>query len=173
MNFNNNKALSTYNNVTRGIEIRQQVLERRVREHEGLLYKIAASLGYLDNDMPDLVNEVCSYATRHYGDKEGELSLRVWLAKMMVYKCIYGISCKLFSQGFALPEKPAFNSNYSCYSISHAPALLNMPLGFRAVYILHHIGFDEVEIATILNTDVIAIKKRFNQALLFINMPPG
>jgi DNA-directed RNA polymerase specialized sigma24 family protein len=174
MNCNNNKAISTFNNAEQRVNIEPEFLEKRVREHEALLYKIAISLGYFDNDVSDLVYQVCSYATRHYADKENRLSLRVWLSKMMVHKCIYGISSKLFSQGYDLSAKPVFNQHYSGYSFRQEAAALNMPLSFRAVYALHQLlRFDEIEIAAILNIDVVSVKKRLNKALLFINIPPG
>jgi hypothetical protein len=123
--------------------------EQKFRQHDMLLYKIAAGFDLDSSERYDLVEEVHSYATRHASVHEGLLPTKVWLAKLMVHKCVFTISSRLFQQ----PET----------------STKQMPLSFRTAYLLNNlVGFNEAEIAAILNTTPLKIKERLCKAFLFL-----
>jgi hypothetical protein len=136
--------------------------------YEALLYKIAISFGFNDCETMDLVQEVGSCSNTYCADRPNSGSLKIWLSKLMVHKCIFKISSQLFSQ----------NSNAE--KINHLPTgggsghknsqTTDIPLSLRSVSILSDIiGFDEIEIAEILNTTPLQVKQRLNKVSLFIN----
>ncbi len=93
-------------------------------------------------------------------------SLRIWLTKLLVHKCIFKISSELFSQG----NSSKTLGHYYGYGDSHKLNQKHMPLSFRAVFILKNIvGFDENEIAEILNTTPLSVKQRLNKARAYVN----
>ena len=117
--------------------------------YEPLLNKIANSFGFYNKEASSLVQKV--YADVKSNTVEQEL--RMSLAKEIVYKCIFTISSRLFSQN--TPGEITFQ-------------LSNMPLGSRAVFILHnHIGFSETEISELLNIPPLRVRERLNKAILF------
>ncbi|TKK66692.1 hypothetical protein FC093_16795 [Ilyomonas limi] len=125
-----------------------------IKEYEPLLYKIASSFGFIDNETMDLVQQVCSCFNVYCTNPQNGTSLKIRLSKFMVHQCIFKISSQLFSQNVDAEKLSA----------------TDMPLSFRSVFILHHIiGFDEYEIAEILNTNLLQVKHRLSKALLFIN----
>jgi hypothetical protein len=126
----------------------------KTQDYQPLLYNIAAGFGFMDSETMDLVQQVCSSINAYCADLQDDTSLKIRLSKQMVHKCIFKISSQLFSQ----------NMN------TEKIAVKDMPLSCRSVFILHDIiGFDECEIAEMLNTDLLQVKKRLNKALLFIN----
>lgn len=144
--------------------------ESKIKKYEPLLNKITISFGIKNSEAKGLVEEVCSYANRHFVDRENCLSLRIWLAKSLVHKCIFRISCKLFSQKKDVEREPRALGYYSYHKSSRESGWQDMPLSFRVVFILQNImGFKEKEIAEILNTTPIKIRERFSKAKAFID----
>jgi hypothetical protein len=124
--------------------------ERKIRPYDSLLYKIAAEFGFDSSDRQELVEEVHSFASRHPEGQEELLPKKIWLAKLIVHKCVFKISSQMFQQ----PE--------TCTK--------QMPLSFRTAYLLNNlVGFNEEEIAVILNTTPINIKQRLHRAILFVH----
>jgi hypothetical protein len=79
-----------------------------------------------------------------------EFSLRIWMSKLMVQKCVSKISASIFQQMGASSKE--------------------MPLSCRTVYLLNHlVGFDENEMALLLNTTPIIIRARLKKAWSIMN----
>ena len=117
--------------------------------YDPLLNKIANSFGFYNKEASSLIQKV--YADVKSNTTEQELGMS--LAKDIVYKCIFTISSRFFSQN--TPGETTFH-------------LSNIPLGYRAVFILHnHIGFSETEISELLNIPRIRVRERLNKAILF------
>ena len=137
-----------------------------IEKYEPLLYQTAISFGFNDNELNDLVQQVCSHGSRSYTHQRNFFSLRIWLTKLLVHKCIFKISSELFSQG----NSSKTLGHYYGYGDSHKLNQKHMPLSFRAVFILKNIvGFDENEIAEILNTTPLSVKQRLNKARAYVN----
>ena len=138
--------------------------------YKALLYKIADHLGFSGADGDALVEKAYAYTAAHPA-KQGTLSQRVWLSKILVYQCVFIISSELFRQSGCYTEKnkPSSLTYYYRYRNAGELQLQQMPLSFRVVYILSHdIGFTAVEIAAILNTTLFKVKERYHKALAFL-----
>jgi hypothetical protein len=123
--------------------------EQEVSVHLPLLYKIAMSLGFNDHELHTLIDDVCSTAIKQNNRQNEDLPLKILLAKNLVYQCVFCISKRLFQQ-------PGKNTN-------------EMPLSFWVVYRLKTIiGFNDRELAVLLNTSPANIRTRLNKALLFL-----
>jgi DNA-directed RNA polymerase specialized sigma24 family protein len=162
-------SLSGHSIALRGNE--PMPLEQRVNEYQTLLHRIAYHFEYSDIEATDLITQINAQAVAHYSRQEGGISLKLWLSKMMVHKCIHSISSRMFSQQ-SLPKNYISDGYNTSSKSNYQSGLKSMPLSFRAVYILHDIlKFNEVEIARILNTDIINVKARRSKAYAFIKMP--
>ena len=138
--------------------------------YKDLLYKISGHFGFTGTDVEALLHKTYTYASAH-PDKQDTLTQRVWLAKILVYQCVFLISSELFRQSGCYAEKNRSSSLTYYYRYRNASELHvhQMPLSFRAVYILGHcIGFTEPEIAAILNTTLLKVKERHAKALAFL-----
>ncbi|HYC27516.1 MAG TPA: hypothetical protein VEB42_01855 [Chitinophagaceae bacterium] len=123
--------------------------ETEVKMHKPLLYRIAMSLGFNDHQLHLLVEEVCCSFTRQRPRQKGDLPLRTLLIKRLVHRCVFIISSRLFQQV----------NRSTC----------EMPLCYRVVYELKTgIGLDEKELALVLNTSPLRIRKRLNRALALL-----
>ena len=139
-----------------------------LKKHESLLHKIATSFGLSDNESSNVIKQVYSDADRYNGYKNNGLSVRILLSKIMVHKCIFRISSEYFnSNGSSAGNVKGISLPY--YRNYKSRGLQCMPLSVRTVFVLSTIGFNETEIAEILNTTIIDIKERFNKASVFIN----
>jgi hypothetical protein len=142
--------------------------------YAGLLQKIALSFGLGESQAGALVHHTYAYAGSHPEDPAHPLPQRVRLAKILVYKCVFTLSCELFRQSGCPAEKdqpPSLYYSYRCRPAGEGH-LHHMPLSFRAVYILSHlIGFTERETAEILNTTVLNVKERCTRARAFLATP--
>jgi len=126
-------------------------IEQRVRRNEPLMYKIGLSFGFNDSTLHELVRDTSSCAIRYFKTHTDYLSIRLWMSKLIVQKCILKISLPIFLQ--------------------EGPCCQEIPVSFRAVYVLNKlVGFDENEVALILNTTPLVIRARLNKALLMINL---
>jgi DNA-directed RNA polymerase specialized sigma24 family protein len=136
-----------------------------MQKYEKLMYKITASFGFSDSESDDLVSEVSFYAHSHRSYPENRFLLRARLSKIMVHKCIFRISSRLFSQHTSTGKEPGILGYYPGCKSSPGTNCQDIPLSFRVVYILNDvIGFNEVEIAEILNITSIRVKDRLNKA---------
>jgi len=125
-------------------------IEQRVRKFEPLMRKIALSFGFCDATLHELVEDTCSSALRNYKTQEMSFSLRIWMSKRIVRKCVSKVSISIFQHMGSSSKE--------------------MPLSFRTVYLLNKlVGFDEYEMALILNTTKLIIRERLNKALTIIN----
>jgi len=123
------------------------------KEYESLLYKIATSFGCSDCEALDLIQQVCTCSAICSADWCNDTSLKIRLSKGIVHKCIFKLSSQWCSQ----------------YVEAKTVCVTDMPLSFHVVYILHDIiGFDENEVAELLNTNLHLVRQRLNKAFLFI-----
>ena len=137
---------SGYKNISISSEV-------SIKSYEPLLNKIAISLGFNSNEAKSLVQKVAANIKSTYAEHTSHSSLRICLAKEMVYQCIFIISTNLFKQNFV--GETSFLSS-------------NMPLTYRAAFILYdHIGFSEIEISEILNVTPKKVRERLNKAMSF------
>ncbi|HEY9363494.1 MAG TPA: sigma factor [Chitinophagaceae bacterium] len=147
-----------------------ELVEVKVKKYRQLLYEIARSFGFDEKESQELVQQSCLYASRHIEEEANHFSFRIWLSKILVYKCIFKISSELFSQAGTDTEENAFCSlGYSRYKSSRGFNVQTMPLSLRAVFILNNIGFNESEMAEILNTTLLKVKERLSKANAFLN----
>lgn len=141
--------------------------ETGIKKYEPLLSKIATSFGFNDDETCNLVQQVYTNANRNNIELKHYSRICICLAKIMVYKCIFIISSKLFSQNTGDYSNPRLLAYYSEYKSSSRAS--NMPLSYWAASILNNkIGFTEAEISELLNISPIKVKERLNKASLFI-----
>ena len=128
-----------------------------IEKYRSLLFKIGIALGLSEGSTDNMVQEVMNSATIAYRFQKKDLSIKMYLSRIMVQKCVFTIS--------------AFICNQTGYNnILNNPALPNIPLSFWVVYALYTIiGFTEVEIACILNITVIITRERLNKAIILLN----
>jgi len=128
----------------------------RIGKYKLLLKKIGISLGFTETESDWLAQQVIDDATKGNCQRNDHFSPRVWLSKMMVRKCLFTISNLLFSS-------TSIDSNKFF-------AGKTVPLSLWTVLILYNtVGFNENEIAEILNTTVMQVKHRLNRASAFIH----
>ena len=141
-----------------------------IKSFESLLYKIGIAFGLDYSETANLVKQVYADSAKNKIEQEHPGALRICLSKLMICKCIFIISSKLFRQATGVENNPTslkYYSNYKSPGIIPTPA---MPLSYRAAYILHHtIGFTEAEISNLLNITAVKVKERINKARHFIN----
>ncbi|HWJ26231.1 MAG TPA: hypothetical protein VNS32_06790 [Flavisolibacter sp.] len=131
--------------------------ESAIGKYKCLLKKIGIGLGFTETESGLLAQQVIDDAIKNNCRRNDHLSPRVWLSKIMVRKCVFTISNLLFSSK-NIDSKNKF------------PTAKTIPLSFRTVLILYNsVGFNEMEIAEILNTTVMEVKHRLNKALASIH----
>ncbi|HEU4634519.1 MAG TPA: hypothetical protein VFS22_11065 [Flavisolibacter sp.] len=140
--------------------------------YEPLLRKIASCFGLAIQETERLLKEVYASANFHGAGPDTSASIKMHLSKMMVRKCIFQLSTELFSRsGFYRGH--ATRPSLTCalgYEDTNTFHFHDMPLSFRAVYILKtNAGFAESEIAEVLNASSIQVRERLAKARLFIN----
>ena len=137
--------------------------------YEPLLRKIALRFGFSFEETEGLLNEVYSFAAVQ--TESGSASSKVRLSKIMVRKCIFKLSATLFNKNDFYTSQPKHHPGYSLsYNEPRALNFQDMPLSFRAVYILRtDAGFSDEEVAEMLNSTSMQVRERLNKARLFIN----
>lgn len=137
-----------------------------IHKNEKLKYKIAVSFGFNDYESGDLVTQAGLYANTHYANHENRFGARISLSKIIVHKCIFRISNKVFSQNPVDKRRLKILGYYPDFGSPHASNNYgDIPLSVRVVYILNStIGFTEFEIAEILNITSSQVRERFNKA---------
>lgn len=125
--------------------------------HETYLFQIGTGLGLCGDQCTLFVQQVLAQASLQVAYRKVGLPLRIWLAQMMVHKCLFHISSELFRQMGRSGREVALYSP-------------NMPLSFWAVYRLRHtIGLTEAETSLVLKTSVGQVKERWSRALACIH----
>ena len=140
-----------------------------IKNFESLLYKIGIAFGLDYSETANLVKQVSAETTKNKIEQEHPGAIRICLSKLMIYKCIFIISSKLFGQVTGNNDFTSlkYYYDYNSSAITRTPV---MPLSYRAAYILHHdIGFTKAEIAKLLNITTVKVKERINKARYFIN----
>lgn len=131
--------------------------ESKIGKYKLHLEKIGISLGFTETESSRLAQQVIADAIKGNFYGNDQLSLRIWLSKMMVRNCLFTISNLLFSNT-NIDSKNEFLTGKS------------IPLGIQTVFTLYNtIGFNENEIAEILNITVMQVKHRLNKALASIH----
>ena len=134
---------------------------KELKKYQPLLYKIGVNFGFNDSETNRLIQQVYADADRNNVEQELRHTMRICLSKLMVYKCIFIVSKKFFSQD---TRASYIGASFKYYSES------GMPLSYKAAYILNHnIGFTEAEVSELLNTSPIKVKERLHKARSFVN----
>lgn len=143
--------------------------EIEIRKHTSLLSTIARGFGFGEREACDLLEQVRAYALTH--PAATCYSLRIWLSKIMVHTCTFRIGSQLCSQSGHAPEQKqtGFWDGHPSYPNEGEPNLQDMPLSFRAVYLLRHrLGFTTGEVAWLLNTTPPKVTERYTHAVAFL-----
>ena len=137
-----------------------------MQEYQSLLLKVAAAFGFTNQQSQGILQEVYANANNFYCQHQvKELSMRMYLSKLMVYKCIFKISEHLFSQRNSGDFSTFYAGINSAFISSSQLKLQHIPLSYRAVFLLKNMDeFSEEEIADLLNITSIQVKKRINKA---------
>lgn len=162
------KDISTYTYPSNKKEMPSLSL---LNEYEPLLVKIGAAFGFNAEQTNDLIRLVSSLVS-HQARVEDVSSLRIWLCKIMVHKCIIKISAEIFNAHHynTAATEHSFVTGASGYEMRHARELKTMPLSFRAVYILNKkVEFNDAEIAEILNLTPLEVRVRLTRASSLLN----
>ena len=129
--------------------------EVKSRKYDRLLSTIAVAFGFDSIDSRDLVKHVLADAIKHYASIQEFDSAKIWLSKLMVHKCISKLGSDIFASTSLRPCPAAAKLTVH-----------DMPLTLRAVFILQHsVGFNELEVAEILNSSAYIVRRRLNRAL--------
>lgn len=145
-----------------------------VQKYEKLMYKIATSFGFNNSESNELVIQAGFYAIEYFAGQENRFASRILLSKIVVRKCIARLSDKVFSQNPCSKKESGVLGYYSDSKSSYRSVYEAIPLSLRTVYILNNtIGFNQVEIAEILNITLIRVKERFNKARFLLNNCPN
>jgi DNA-directed RNA polymerase specialized sigma24 family protein len=143
--------------------------EIEIRKHTSLLTAIARGFGFGEREACDLLEQVRAYALTH--PAATCYPFRIWLSKIMVHACTFRIGSKLCSQSGRIPEQKqtGFWDGYPSYPNGREQNLQDMPLSFRAVYLLrHHLGFTTGEVAWLLNTTLPKVTERYAHAVAIL-----
>lgn len=169
LNSENILSLSAWQKANRKDVHLNSLINTGIKKYEPLLYKIGINFGFSDSETIALVEQVDFHRNSFCTDRY-TFGLKIWLSKIMVRKCIFKISRILFSQNISFEVRPRVLAYHSCNQESTHSCIQHMPLSLRTVYILKSvIGFDEIEIAEILNVSSFKIKDRFQEAKFFLN----
>lgn len=94
-----------------------------LEKYESVLYKIATNFDFEDNEVYDLMRQVRLHINSNCL-KSRSIGLKIWCSKIMVHKCIFIISQKLFSQ-HTLRINPVFYAILQTLEVHHAPISVN------------------------------------------------
>ena len=136
-----------------------------IKNFESLLYKIGIAFGLDYSETANLVKQAYAETTKNKIEQEHPGAIRICLSKLMIYKCIFIISSKLFDQATGGENISTSLKPYSGYKSSYIHRTPGMRLTYCAAYILHHdIGFTEAEVSTLLNITTVKVKEGINKA---------
>ena len=140
-----------------------------INKYTPLLCKIAFNFEFNYGETNDLVKQVDSFVNSH-SSVPGDHSFKIWIAKLMVQKCVSKLSDPFFDKSDWRTSKKESSAYYSNYTNRNEYKLHNMPLTIRSVFVLNNTtDFSETEIAELLNITPIKVKERLYKARLIIN----
>lgn len=140
--------------------------EVSMQGYQSVLLKIANTFGFNNQQSQCFLHEVYRDVNNSYPQYQvKELSMRLYLSKLMVNKCIFKISEHFFSQNNNGAFSTLCTGINSVFISSSQLKLQHIPLSYRSVYLIKNImEFSETEIAELLNIALIQVKERFNKA---------
>jgi hypothetical protein len=164
MNINYTKRKIIPSRTTPLLEKRSEPCGQKPEKYKLLLHSIATSLGLGEKESQELVEYVCLIGKKNYTYQKENYTLKIWLSKILVHNCIFRISSSMFSQNA--------NTANSFQTANHhfmASPFSKIPISFGTAYVLFHsIGFNESEVAQILNISLMQVKERLAKAMIII-----
>lgn len=141
-------------------------IEIPMHEYQGLLIKVATAFGFTNLQSQYFLQEVYANADNFYNKHQvTEFSVRMYLSKLMVYKCIFKISEHFFSQNNNETSSTILTGINTVFMDYSWLKLEQIPLSYWAVYLLKNLNeYSEKEIAELLNVTLIKVKDRINKA---------
>lgn len=144
-----------------------------INKYTPLLCRIAFNFEFNYGETNDLVKQVDSFVNSH-SCVPGDQSFKIWIAKLMLQKCVSKLSDPFFDKSDWRTAKKESSAYYSNYMNRNEYKLHNMPLTVRSVFVLNNTAdFSETEIAELLNITPIKVKERLYKAKLIINQRAG
>ncbi|HKG69900.1 MAG TPA: hypothetical protein VKA92_13595 [Segetibacter sp.] len=136
--------------------------------YKDLLLKIAMSLGLSAKQSADTINALYSELDREGFDKISKTySIKVYLSKRLVSKCIFRISNELFSRT-DYTDVTILNDGYTSVNLTSIK-LKKVPLSYRVTFVLNALAeFSKEEIAEVLNISAVKVKERIKKAHSYI-----
>jgi len=130
---------------------------------QSFLFLIAVNFGFNEKESVKLIEEVYANHQSPLNKGKSQLPLKLCLSKLMVQKCIFKISSRIFS-GDRFPGSEGWLTGYSNSNIFQTRQR-QMPLSYLTAYILSNaIGFSDADTAFILNITVQQVKERLQKA---------
>ena len=140
-----------------------------IDKYTPLLHKIAFNFEFNLEETDDLIGQVDSFVNSHSCVPDHHL-FKMWIAKVMVQRCVFKISDPFFSKSDWRTAKKESSTYYADYRSRHNRKTHDMPLTIRTVFVLSNkTDFSEIEIAELLNITPIKVKERLRKARLTVN----
>lgn len=154
------------------------LLEILIRRYNSILYKVARSFGFDQEEAKDLLQETHIAAYQNLKKFESRSAYKTWITKIMVNKCLYKRSYgssryERTHQIIDENSQPMFSSNKQNTEtdvlnkeLSHIleKSLEQIPVHYRTVFILREVeGFSVAETAEMLNLTTVNVKVRLNR----------
>jgi DNA-directed RNA polymerase specialized sigma24 family protein len=167
MNNYIHSSTSIYSNPVKALEnINSSEALTRIKKYEPLLYKIAIGLGLVDKDCHEIIKYVCLYGVKNFIYQKESFTLKTWLSRMLIHKCIFKLGSQLFSQHSFVKSTLAHHTILNYDNVSQLP---QMPLSYKTIYLLFYLKeFTEIEIAQVLNINLLQVRQRIEKAKLMI-----
>ena len=138
--------------------------KQKAENYKTFLLTIAINLGLSEKESHVLVEYVCLAGERNYVYQEKNFPLKLWLSKILVHNCVVKISSVMFSKSGS-----GFVSFQGSDNYLGSSSISKIPFSFRTVYILFYsVGFEESEVAYILNITPMQVRERLARALMII-----
>jgi len=132
--------------------------------HQPVLLQITSGFGFNETHSSKLLQEVKAMVALDAYHKE-ELPLRLWLVKKVVQKCVFLVSSDMFQckinnidHGLALEDRPYLRS-----FMLHQTRQVPLPV-WTTYLLVDIIGFNELEVAGILNSHPFKIREQLSMA---------
>ena len=138
-----------------------------VKADEALLLEVAMRFGFDAKQSSNLVKDVWHAANKVIsGQHLDKFAMRLYLSKIMVAKCVFKISDRLFSQS---NSQSSFDLSESSSSNITIQRLKNVPLSYLAAFILNKTSkFSIEEISDVLNISPSKVKERIKKAYSYM-----
>lgn len=141
-----------------------------LNNYKELLFKIAMSFGLTAKQSTDTINEIYLKLERErFNSMSITFSIKVYLSKLMVSKCIFRISNELFGRGDN--RDVSILNQGACYTSINLTSikLKKVPLSCKVAFVLNALSeFTEEEIAEVLNISSMKVKERIKKAYSYI-----